>query len=870
MTIALTHLKPILLAVALTASGAPSPSGTLADRAAVEQVLRTLEVALAERNLDGAAAVYDAENVQLVSRIKGEVKGWLALNDAHVTYRLGSVTGGRGKSEAVVLRSVTFREHDREQVDLQWETVRLRPHGSSWRIASEDERSFARTANTDLRIELFPQSGSLRGASTLKVEVTAQGEDSLLLELNRGLEVISLTEADGRPVAFQRAATSIVIPRARPLTSGEVLTLRIAFEGKLFNEAKENGYSQVSIAPAGSFASWVTSWYPRVSGTGSKSTGKILFDVPNDNIVASSGRLASTVTMGDRSRQVFTVDRPLDFSFAAAKYFHREETVGGVRLGVYFLRGGDAKADLYLRNAARTLRYEQQLFGAYPFDGYALVEVPSDETGTLEGSSEQGMNLFPAGVLPDNDFPLLLLAHEMGHGWWGNLVSSASGPIIDEGLAQMSAVMSLEQFEGAGAMRSFLKNGAPTYSQSAAQYFRFASSGDDYPLGSLQAGSDARAALHDLADTKGMFVYQMLRETIGHQAFVRGLQSIVLHFAGKAASLGNLRTAWETASGRDLSGFFHEWFERTGAAALTLDWKVAPADEGFLVTGTITQQGDLYDVDTDVALVYPGRHEMRRVHVSAASTPFSFRTSQRPSGVVLDPEYRILRWIAEFRQLPLLAEGMGLCSLGRRAEAVARLEEYIHRAPEALQGRYQLGLCYQEANNLPDAERSFRVVLDGYASLGVYEPAVALSQLHLGQVLDLAGRRDDALVAYRKTLELPDEALTHQEARAGLAAAYVSRPRATGPGREVLAHYAGNYDSQTGIAFRFALNDQGLLTVVSTGLPDFSLVWLEGARFSTPGLPGRIEFPLAFVGSPEVTGLDATVSGRVVHLQRTK
>ena len=102
--------------------------------------------------------------------------------------------------------------------------------------------------------------------------------------------------------------------------------------------------------------------------------------------------------------------------------------------------GGEAKAALYMKEAARTLRCERGLYGPYPFDGYAVVEIPSTETGSLGGSSEQGMNLFPVGVLPDDEFPLLLLGHEIGHSGWGNLVGSDDGPILDEGLAQMKAI----------------------------------------------------------------------------------------------------------------------------------------------------------------------------------------------------------------------------------------------------------------------------------------------------------------------------------------------------------------------------------------------------------------------------------------------
>jgi hypothetical protein len=847
--------------------GASRALAAEADRASVEQVFKTMETAVSSRNLEGLLAAYDGADPGLVNRQRGEAQGWFALEAAQVRFRLGSLTQVSDGLEAVVLRDVRYREHARGQADARWETVKVRKSPSGWKIVSEEERSFVRGVNTELNVELHPDKGTLRGSSKLEVEVTAPGEDVLLLKLNRGLEVQWIRDDKGGAVRFSREADAISLPQPGLLKSGERRTLVIDFAGKLFNESREQGYSQVSIAPAGSFASWVTEWYPRLQGTGSKSRGRLTFDVPDGVTVASSGRLTSSTRNVGRSKQVFTVDRPLDFSFAAAPYFHKEETVGGVRLGIYLLRGGDAKAALYLREGSKVLEYEQSLYGAYPFDGYAVVEIPSDETGGLGGSSEQGMNLFPVGVLPEDGFPLLLVAHEMGHSWWGNLVGSASGPVIDEGLAQMSAVMSLEKLQGEKAMRSFLKNGVPGYAQSATQYFqRFAGpGGKDYPLGGTAQGSDAAAAMHDIADTKGMFVYQMLREQIGHTAFVGGLRSVVQRFAGRSASVSDFRVAWESASGKDLGPFFRQWMDRTGAPELALESKVRAEGRGFVVSGSITQRGEPYDVVAEVALAYPGGRDIRTVAVSGPSTAFSFQTDRKPEWVVLDPDYKILRWLPEFRNFGLLADGIALASMGKNDQAIARLTDYVGKAPDSLEGSYQLGVIYQQSGKLADAERAFRLVLDRYASLGVYEPAVTRSGLHLGQVLDLTGRRTDAVAAYRRVLDLPDQPPAQAEARAALEMPYTMKARPPAPSRDALARLAGNYQ-KPGIAFSVALDERGILTVTQPGRPAAPLIWIEGTRFRLPGPNGYL---LDFKGAPQVTGVDVNVAGQLFQLSRT-
>lgn len=858
-----------LLAAGLLAGAIRPASAAAADRASVEQILAKMQSAVAAQDLDGLLGAYDSGDQALVGRVRGEAQGWFALEGARVAYRLGSLTPALERLEAVVLREVRWREHGRDQMEAKWETVQLRRLAAGWRILGEAERTFARATSTDLQIKLHPEEGTMRGSSNLEVEVTAPGEDSLILVLNRGLAVKAIRDGGGRTVRFSREADAISVPQQRSLRAGERRTLAIEFAGTFFNESKEQGYSQVSIAPAGSFASWVTGWYPRVQGGGSKSPGRITFDVPEGVTVASSGRLAETRSVGSRSRQVFSVDRPLDFSFAAARYFHREKTVGGVRLGMYLLRGGEPKAELYLREATRILEIEQSLYGPYPFDGYAVVEIPSDVTGGLGGSSEQGMNLFPVGVLPETGFPLLLVAHEMGHSWWGNLVGSTGGPIVDEGLAQMSAVLCLLELQGEKAMRSFLRNGVPGYPQSATQYFlRFAGpGGKDYPLGATAQGSDAAGAMHDIADTKGMFVYEMLRERIGHPAFVGGLRSVVEGFAGKNVSLGDLRVAWERTSGQDLSQFWHQWMDRTGAPDLGLEWTARSEGRGFVVSGTISQQGTPYEVTAEVALAYPGRHDTRTVSVSGPSTAFSFTTEQKPRWVVLDSDYKILRWTPAFRNARQLADGIGLSSMGRSEEAIAKLTDYVGKVPESLEGRYQLGVAAQDAGRLGEAERAFREVLDRYASLGVYEPAVTQSAAHLGQVLDLAGRRDEALAAYRRALDLPAQGSAHEEASAGAAAPFRRKERPPPPSRELLARFAGTYDGGQGIAFRVGLDENGVLTVSQKGRPTAPLLWVEGSRFRVPGATAIV---LEFKGGPEVSSVDVDASGLQLHLPKTR
>jgi tetratricopeptide (TPR) repeat protein len=846
-----------------------------ADRREIEALIQRTDAALRASDADGVLRAFDASDAALVRRKREELQQLAALEDARPSLRLASLSVGTDDAEAaeaaeaIVLEDLTYREHGREKRRAGWTTLRLRHPRTGWEIVAEDDRELARCLDTRLDVVLEPSAARMHGTARIRLEIIAPGEDALLVQLNRGLAITAITDEAGREVAFERTADQVVIPETRALEVGEERTLAIAFDGRLFNESQESGYSQVSLAPAGSFASWVTSWYPHLSSGGSKSTGRITYDVPSGLTVASSGRLAERTEHGPRRTFAFVVDRPLDFSFAAAPYFHREDSVDGIALAIDLLRGGDAKADLYLRECKRVLRCERELYGSYPFDSYAIVEIPSEATGSLGGSSEQGMNLFPVGVLPDDAFPLMLVGHELGHSWWGNLVASGDTAITDEGLAQTTAVLCLNELQGERAMRRFLDIGWPSYPQSARMYFtRFA--GDpklDLPLGVPALGADDGSTLHDLADTKGMCVYSMLRDEIGHDAFVRGLRDVIERFARKAAKIDDFRAAWERASGRDLGAFFEQWMHRSGVPDLALRSTTARDGDVFVTSGAIAQSADPYSVRIEIVLAGAGERHVETIAAAGASTPFEVRTRFEPTIVALDPEHKILRWTGAMRHRAVLADARGLWSAGKPSEARAKLDEFTRLAPDAMSGPYVRGQFHQDSGELELAETAFRAVIARCRALDVEPPVLGACELHLAQVLDLRGERDAALHAYERALALPDEAGSHADAQAGIAAPFRVKAKSPPPDAHTLARFAGQYDNGQGIALRVAIDASGVLTASQPGRPEAPLEWIEGARFR---VASANEIVLAFSGEPEVDAVDVTVGPSSFHLQRKK
>ena len=223
----------------------------------------------------------------------------------------------------------------------------------------------------------------------------------------------------------------------------------------------------------------------------------------------------------------------------------------------------------------------------------------------------------------------------------------------------------LERAFGERAFRTMLKNGSPEQllSHSARLYFHSIQTlltgavgaalgtigpGEDLPLGVFVPAK--RNTLHTLANSKGWFVFTMLRDLIGAEAFRAGLRGAMSRYAGKRLTLAGLRAEFETASGRDLKWFFDQWFFRAGAPEFALSWAIEPRGAAWEVKGLVRQTRDVYRVTADVVFGAVSARETKTIEISAAETGFSFLLPFRPEEALFDPDYKILRWTDEFKE----------------------------------------------------------------------------------------------------------------------------------------------------------------------------------------------------------------------------
>ena len=403
------------------------------------------------------------------------------------------------------------------------------------------------------------------------------------------------------------------------------------------------------VGPEVTFASaYGTIWYPQV-GERSRGIGSLKISVPVGEKAIASGERRGSIDEEAQGTFRFENNYPAYLSFAAGKYIVTRRG-GAIPVSAFLLRSRPNMPE-YLESVQKLLKVLVAEFGRYHFKEFALVEVPRElaRKSGFNGATPQSFAYINSNAfnVPPSAFHVLLewYGHEFSHEWWPHVVSikRPGGRFTEESLAEYGGLRAVETLAGPAAAEQYRRNGyEPDPIYSAFAYFKLVNEGIDGPLSDLPADEKFR----DVAYNKGFFVWDMLSREIGRRKFQRILRNVTRRYAFQRLTIKELWRAIEANAGRDLSWFYKQWFERTGAPDFHLMWK----QEGTVVHGTITQMAPYYRATLEVEFAGDDDQRFSRsVRVNGPQTRFALTAKFRVGSVTLDPHYLVLHWTPEYR-----------------------------------------------------------------------------------------------------------------------------------------------------------------------------------------------------------------------------
>lgn len=223
--------------------------------------------------------------------------------------------------------------------------------------------------------------------------------------------------------------------------------------------------------------------------------------------------------------------------------------------------------------------YEEK-YGPYVWEkiGFALVPFNS---GAMEHAT---LVAYPMLVGAGNTTYDWLIAHELSHHWWGNLVTckTSSDMWINEGFAVYSEAIYAEMMNSYNHYINDLKAKHLIVLQRA--HFN---DGDFYPLSGVPHG----AVYGDHSYRKGAIMLHNMRTYLGDELFFQGLQTMQTDFAHSAVDAIEVRDKLSEATAVDMTDFFEDWIFQPGFVGVVLDsFQVVPNGNQFDVHVALRQK----------------------------------------------------------------------------------------------------------------------------------------------------------------------------------------------------------------------------------------------------------------------------------------
>lgn len=269
----------------------------------------------------------------------------------------------------------------------------------------------------------------------------------------------------------------------------------------------------------------------------------------------TSGSEVSTAAAGDQTQHVFVTGPSREFLLHVSPVFGAvTDEAYGTRVTSYYLPGAEAAAQAALKYTVQALRIYSDHFGEYPFTDMRVAPAPI---------SFRGME-YPQAILIGvetytrfRDKLEMLVAHEMAHQWWYQIVHNdpVAEPWLDEALAEFSMRLYMENTRGEDdAERLVVQrwqtplNGLRAKQQDTAV---------DQPAPAFLNGTQYETIVY----AKGALFYDTVRDTIGVRRFDRFLQNYARTYRWQIVDSQRWLDALRDLPDPALMTLFEEWIQ---------------------------------------------------------------------------------------------------------------------------------------------------------------------------------------------------------------------------------------------------------------------------------------------------------------------
>jgi aminopeptidase N len=477
-------------------------------------------------------------------------------------------------------------------------------------------------------------AATISGDVTNTVSTTQAGPE---LVFDCASLTVTKVDIDGKPAEY-RANGRVLEVDDPAATKGQTQKVRIRYKG-----APEAGIYFVPAArafPAHTDIVYTQGemedtryWLPTYDDPDDKATLDGVIHVPAGWKALSNGRLVGVTHEGVTDAWHWELDQPVStylISMVAGPYDEVPDGTKPVPVSIWAPQGLDEWATAAFGGTDKIVQFYGKLTGVpYPWPKYSQAAVADFMFGGMENvtcTTQSIESLFPPEVASNHD-STNLVAHELAHQWFGDLVTLKDWPHVwlNEGFATFLPSLWDRQ-----------KYGEEQYDMDRLQTFE---GGLGASLGSTNR-SMIWTGYEEPIDVFDGFAYPggasrlfMLMHQVGEQRFWAAITDYLNSYRYKNATTEDFFASMSKSLGVNLDEFRKQWFYTPGAPRLTVR-----RDGGRVV---IEQGKQMFHIPVEFWLLdASGDIEKRHMDLpAAASTEIP---NARGRLVLLDPEVWIM------------------------------------------------------------------------------------------------------------------------------------------------------------------------------------------------------------------------------------
>lgn len=516
------------------------------------------------------------------------------------------------------------------------------PSGYSW-YDDYDVRFYF----PDLQVENY--TTEIRGSMTI-IATAEKNLDTVIFELYSGLNIDSVF-VDGMIMNTIHENDLIKIPVSPPISQGTDFTARIFYQGTPPEGDFFNGVTTAFNETYQKNVTWTLSepyaardWFPVKQDLRDKADSVWVFLTTSpENKAGSQGLLTAVTTMpGGKVRYEWKSNYPTDYyliSFSVADYMEYnlyafpEGTEDSVFIQNFIYDDPACLANNKsgIDNTVSFMELFSSFFGTYPFINEKYGHCQAEIGGGME---HQTMTTIGA-------FSFTLVAHELGHSWFGDGVTCATWNDIwiNEGFATYCDYLA----------HSYIAD--PIYDSI---WLRLR---HDYvktePGGSVYVPEDQLWDVWRIFDgrlsySKGALLLHMIRfELQDDELFFNTLKSYVDEYTDSVATGEDFKNWLEMSSGKDFSDFFNQWYYGEGFPIYDISWNQQENHLNIISTQTTsTTVTPLFKMHMPYYVQFTdGSDTTLILYQDAGQNLYSVPVDKTVEKIVLDPDQWVLHGV---------------------------------------------------------------------------------------------------------------------------------------------------------------------------------------------------------------------------------